>query len=335
MKIGILTQPLVNNYGGTLQNYALQTVLKKLGHEPVTFDYMPKSNLVGYWMSCLKTILYFIIPSKRRGFSSHPRRKMRNPKFADFTSKNIKTTRMVNRLSNSLVKEYGLDAIIVGSDQVWRPNYNRHIEDLFLNFVKSKKILRLSYAASFGTDEWEYSVAQTDQIRPLIKQFNAISVRELSGVYLCKKYLDVDAQQVLDPTMLLDLADYKKICQNVPADKDNYILAYVLDMTPEKKKQLEEKAEEINLPVKIFAAEDEAILSIEGWLSKFRDATFVMTDSFHGTVFSILFGKEFHCMQNSKRGSSRFDTLLSLYNKGDIERKKEESLNFLRQNLKK
>ena len=335
MKIGILTQPLLNNYGGTLQNYALQTVLMKLGHKPITIDYMPKSSLVGYWLSCLKTILYFFIPSKRRGFSSHPRRKFRNPKFAEFTSKRIKTTKMVSRLSNSLIKEYGLDAIIVGSDQVWRPNYNRHIEDLFLDFVNNKKTLKLAYAASFGTDEWEYTAAKTEQIRPLIKQFNAISVREQSGVDLCKNYLDVEAKQVLDPTMLLELADYKEICQNIPADKDNYILAYVLDMTPEKKKLLEEKAIEIKLPVKTFSAEDEATLSIEEWLSKFRDASFVMTDSFHGTVFSILFGKEFRCMQNSKRGSSRFDTLLSLYNKGDIERKKEESLNFLRQNLKK
>ena len=135
MKIGILTQPLLNNYGGTLQNYALQIVLRKLGHKPVTIDCNPKSSLLGYLLSCMKTIMYFFIPSKRRSFAVHARRKYRNTQFERFTNRNITLTKMVCHPTNSIIKAYGLEAIIVGSDQVWNVERGMGSSFFFLPFI--------------------------------------------------------------------------------------------------------------------------------------------------------------------------------------------------------
>jgi len=329
MKIGILTQPLVNNYGGTLQNYALQQVLKKLGHDPITIDYIPKSSLIDYLLACLKTMFLFFIPSKRRSFRSHPRRKLRNAQFDKFTRTYILTTKTVSRLRNSLIDEYGIDMLIVGSDQVWRPRYNPYVEDMFFKFVKNDNLRRLSYAASFGTDEWEYTPKQTILIRALINKFMAVSVREESGIKFCESNLSVKAQQVLDPTLLLEEADYRTLCKNIPEDKNKYILAYILDVTQDKEEEIARIEDSEKMNVKYCHAENDATLTVEEWIARFRDASYVITDSFHGTVFSIIFGKPFTCLKNSTRGSSRFDTLLSIYNNGHIEKKQKESLGYL------
>ena len=333
MKIGILTQPLLNNYGGTLQNFALQVVLRKLGHEPVTIDCNPKSSLLGYWLSCVKTIIYFFIPSKRRSFAVHSRRKYRNTQFERFTKENITLTKMVCHPTDTIIKNHRIEAIIVGSDQVWRPKYNQHIKDMFLGFVKNPKIRKISYAASFGTDEWEFSDSQTIMLQPLIRKFAAVSVRELSAVGLCKQHLGADAVQVLDPTLLLDKSDYMKLCGMIPKEQNEFIFAYILDITSEKKEILENVRKELCLSIQYYTAEANASLSVEEWIAKFRDASYVVTDSFHGTVFSIIFNKPFKCLQNKKRGSSRFDTLLSLNNSGTIAEKKKESMDFLKNNL--
>lgn len=333
MKIGILTQPLLNNYGGTLQNYALQFVLRKLGHEPVTIDYNPKSSVLRYLLSCMKTIIYFFIPSKRRSFSVHPRRKYRNSKFERFTRENITLTKMVGHPTDSIIKSYGIKAIIVGSDQVWRPKYNHHLQDMFLSFVRNPKINKLSYASSFGTDNWEFSDAQTVMILPFIKKFSAVSVRELSAVRMCKQYLGVDAIQVLDPTLLLDVSEYMKICRMIPQEDKDFIFAYILDMTIDKKEVIEKAGKELGIPIQYHTAETKAELSVEEWIAKFRDTSYIITDSFHGTVFSIIFGKPFKSLFNENRGTSRFESLLNLYNSGMIEKKKIESIDFLKKNL--
>ena len=333
MKIGILTQPLLNNYGGTLQNYALQVVLRKLGHDPITIDYIPKSSLFRYLLSCLKTIVYLFIPSKRRSFSAHPRRKKRNTHFYRFIKDNIILTKTVCNLSNSLIENYGLEAIVVGSDQVWRPKYNPHIKDMFLGFVKNSKIKKISYAASFGTDKWEFSDEQTVMLQPLIRKFAAISVREESAVKLCKQYIGIESIQVLDPTLLIEKTDYMKICSRVPKEEKSFIFAYILDMDNKKMELLDEIGKEWGIAIQCHSAEAEANLSIEEWIAKFRDASYIVTDSFHGTVFSILFGKPFRCLLNENRGSSRLDTLLRFYNNGTIEQKRKESIDFLKKTL--
>ena len=100
------------------------------------------------------------------------------------------------------------DAIIVGSDQVWRPLYNSNIEDYFIGFDEYGDFKRIAYAASFGISSWEFDVNQTQKCSSLLKKFNAVSVREFSGADLCSNYFNVRAKVVLDPTLLLNKYDY-------------------------------------------------------------------------------------------------------------------------------
>ena len=313
MKVGIVTQPLANNYGGILQNFALQQYLKKNGYSPMTIDFKdPPIRYSTYLYQCLKTCVAFFIPSRRHPFPRRDvnRRKDRNEAFV---SKHICKTALVGKYDSRVIEEYGIEALVVGSDQVWRPAYNCYLEDMYLRFAAQADIPKISYAASFGVDHWEYTPEQTEACKALAAKFDAISVREGSGIDLCDKHLGVKAVEVIDPTLLLDREDYEKVCSDVPKQKKNVLAAYVLDLTKEKLDYLHELASAKQLEVQIFRADLNSTLTIEGWLAMFRDAEFVITDSFHGTVFSIIFNKPFLSFTNPVRGNSRFVNLLGKF----------------------
>lgn len=316
MKIAILTLPLSTNYGGVLQNYALQQVLKDMGHIPFTFD-LGKFT----WIDCLifnmksivKTILgrpcQFIYSPNDYMYKERPLR--------IFVEDYIKLLRpRVKRPTITILREYNIDAVIVGSDQVWRAKYYPHICDMFLEFVKDKNIKKISYAASFGAHEWEYSKDKTTLCKSLIKDFSAISVRENSAVDLCNLYLGVDAVQVLDPTLLLIEDDYKRLTNNIPINNNKFLFAYLLDISENKVRYVESIAKAKNLIPIIIGAGQHLTKndSVELWLSYFRDSRYIITDSFHGTVFSIIFKKDFITIANKKRGNDRMTSLLSLLN---------------------
>lgn len=359
MKIGILTLPLVNNYGGILQNYALQQIIRLLGHEPITFRSLNKHLLYYYWPLIFIKVIISKFLNKSSTFPEMPYMvKRRYRKQEQFIQKNIVTTHeKYVYLSNKVIKRKCLEVIVVGSDQVWRPMYNTRISDMFLGFCTKQNIRRIAYAASFGVDNWEFTSKQTNICSKLIKQFDAVSVRETSGITLCKKYLDCDAIEVLDPTLLLPRDKYASICQDIPKNTAKHMIAYVLDMDDSKRQIIESIASENNLPVKYFSADKDSTLSVEEWISAFRDATLVVTDSFHGSVFSIIFNHDFYSIVNSGRGASRFYSLLSKFELTDriltdtnfipkncagidwdkvndiLEKKKKESVEFLRKNF--
>ena len=164
---------------------------------------------------------------------------------------------------------------------------------MFLRFVSKPNVKKLAYAASFGIDEWDYSPELTKECSRLAKEFMAISVREGSGIVLCNKHLDVEAVQVIDPTLLLDKADYEQLCADIPVESTPFTAVYVLDKSLPKMQLIQKLASEIGLPTKIFSAHHGMTLSIEEWLAMFRDARYLITDSFHGTAFSIIFNKPF------------------------------------------
>lgn len=334
MKIGIVTQPLLNNYGGIIQNYALQKVLVDLGHNPVTFDirYKPVPWWI-YLLSWLKSLLCLFIPGKRRPFAKVKPVEKRLGAFEEFIGRYISTTVPVTDMSSHPDLTRDIDAFVVGSDQVWRPKYAPNLGDVFLRFVKTSGVRRISYAASFGVDHWEYSPKQTKFCSALAKRFNAVSVREESGVRLCKENLGVDATWVLDPTLLLKKEDYFDLCKDVPVASERILAAYVLNMDDSILGLCKSMAQERDLELKVFSADAKANLSIPEWLAVFRDASYVVTDSFHGTVFSIIFGKEFKCLYNESRGSARFESLLNLYNSGKLEEMRQFSLNWLKDAL--
>lgn len=310
MKVGILTLPLEDNYGGILQNWALQHTLKQLMHEPITIDYGLKYGWIRYFLSCGKTCL-MRIKGVSRSFPHRPRYGRYGSKFSNnFIHKQIIKTEPVNIPTEDMLNKYGIDAIIVGSDQVWRPIYNTKIENSFIGFAPNFTGKRIAYAASFGVDNWEFSDEQTLICKELIRRFDAISVRESNGVSLCKEHFNVSAIHLLDPTLLVQRQDYFDLCKKVKPS-DSFVAVYCLDMTDDKRKIIKDLALKKNLPIRLFGANKDAKLSIEQWLAMFRDAESVITDSFHGTIFSIIFQKPFYSIVNEGRGTSRFYSLLS------------------------
>ena len=211
------------------------------------------------------------------------------------------------------------DAIVVGSDQVWRYQYinDGHFNVYFLDFELSFPVRRIAYAASFGKDEWE-APQVIPQVSEMLNRFDAISTREKSGVTLCCDKFDVPkACNTVDPTILVGAEFYDRYLIDLPkGGVDKTVVTYILDENTEKnnsvrdvvsvfnKKGIEHKV--INLSQK----GSDLFYSVEEWLWNIKNAEFVITDSFHGMVFSILFEKNFLVIGNSARGLSRFTDLL-------------------------
>lgn len=314
MRLGIVTQPLSQNYGGILQNYALQQMLKRMGHEPITIDWQSKTPLWTYLLRTVKNTLFFCIPGIKSKFAPWPKIKPKNKLIAPFIDTHIHLTDEVTRYNRKLVDRYQLDGLIAGSDQVWRPKYNHHrLYDCYLQFAKGKKIFRMAYAASFGVDYWEYSKRKTARCKKLIRMFDAVSVREHSGIELCASHLDCKAIEVLDPTLLLSAEDYTTLCIDIPKPQEAFLAAYLLDADEEKRRMVEEIASRHRLSVHYVSADNDISLRVEEWLALFRDANLVVTDSFHGTVFSIINHTDFISIPNPNRGASRFESLLSKF----------------------
>ena len=338
MEILILTQPLHTNYGGLLQAYALQQILKGMGHDVVT-DRLGVVRKLPLWNRALRFLYHAVQFCILKNYRYYPYRYL----FVSFDKESkakrsisINTERFVNTYIDTIdlltrsnesvidaVRQF--DAIVVGSDQVWRATMS-DIPTYFLSFTKAINVKRIAYAASFGTDDLnEYSKMDMKIASESIKLFDAVSVREKSGVHLCRDYFKMDAVHVLDPTMLLSKDDYLKLIEE--EDKpcsENILLTYVLDRTQEKNDIIQRVGEALHLTscengaVKYFSNVVESNVSeciypsVSRWVAGFRDAQFVVTDSFHGTVFSIIFNKPFVAIFNSKRGSSRFISLLSV-----------------------
>ena len=327
MRIGILTLPLNQNYGGILQAYALQTVLERLGHEVRVVEWKRPYGLPFYKMPyvygkrMVMNLLGHKIPVLYEQ-KCHREQSIIRQNTDKFIKKYI---HLVEYDDFSDIKESEYDAIIVGSDQVWRPRYFgiKQIGNAYLKFAEGWNIKRIAYAASFGTDEWEYTAKQTSGCGRLLRMFDAVSVREDSGVRLFRERFGVGARHVLDPTMLLDKNDYVKLFETVgtPNSKGN-LLCYMLDETEEKRGVVRRIADEKGLTPFNVKSQSDSIASpigeriqppLEQWLRGFYDAEFVVTDSFHACVFSILFGKPFVAVGNADRGMSRFNSLFSMF----------------------
>ncbi|EGF56069.1 polysaccharide pyruvyl transferase family protein [Bacteroides fluxus] len=328
MRIAIITLPLHANYGGILQAYALQNVLKQMGHTVETIQ-TPSFKRIPLWRKPLtyikRFILKYIFGRNVRVFFEQWYN-ITDPSLVKHMKCFIEeyiSIRLVSRYTD--IKEDEYEAFIVGSDQIWRPIYfEQSIDIAYLSFTRDwGNVKRIAYAASFGTDKWEYTRKQIICCSKLIKSFDAISVREYSAVELCRQHLNCNVLHVLDPTMLLDVNDYCKLFMDkqLPPTKGE-LLTYILDENIETEDFVYQLAN--NLDYRPFRAnshyEDfDAPLServqppVEQWLKGFYDAKFIVTDSFHATVFSILFKKPFIVICNEERGGARLKSLLGMF----------------------
>ena len=336
MRIGILTLPLHINYGGILQAYALQTVLERMGHEITVFsrniNYMPYPPLWKLPLTLTKRCIQkFIFHQKVKIFNEY-----RHNKEYDTISKNIQTfikqyihIKKVEKLDN--LKETDFDCIVVGSDQIWRkkyftPQYRTTIDNAYLAFARNWKIIKIAYAASFGSDEWEYNKEETSACKDLIKRFHAISVREDCGVVFCKKYFDVDPMHLLDPTMLLTKEDYLKLIKpELVGDSNRKLFYYILDQDDSKSQIVKDISKKLKLSAFTYTDVKDRTIDyndiskppVENWICSFMKASYIVTDSFHGTVFSILFNKPFTVIINKKRGNARIKSILKMFHLED------------------
>lgn len=302
MNICILTHPLGANYGGILQAYALSTVLKTEGHNVTV---LRRDHDMPLHKRFIKQLLIAL---------KHPR--YNSPKYKDlrrFVNQHLNESPVLYSTDNlrNYVDNNKIDAVIVGSDQVWRTGFAMgYGYNYFLDFVPAG-VRKLSYAASFGLSQWEYNNEQTQRIKQLVSEFKAISVREDEGVQLCKDNMGVTADHVLDPTMLLNASHYEPVTSERKV-KDDYVFVYWLGSAEEKQKAIEAASIECKRIVDISLRGSEPLMPIEDWLSYIKYADHVVTDSFHGCVFSILFGKQFTICANDSGGNGRLRSLFSM-----------------------
>ncbi len=339
MKIGILTQPLHANYGGILQNYALQQVLIRAGYETETIDWEGGKGIREALYRVKMEIAHAAAPSKFPSINYRPNTKEQNiiqQNTKHFIDTYIKHTKKLHSHAAfaKQARKGGYDAYIVGSDQCWRPCYNTFLSAMFLDFVQDRPVKRVAYAASLGTDRWEYTPRQTATCAPLAQRFDLVTVREDSGVKLCKEYLGTNAIHVLDPTMLLTKEDYIRIVETEKEPKPaGTLFCYILDPNNQKtafiqrvektqglqsfqvlpKCQAENRTKE-DIKNRI---EDCVFPSVTAWIRAFIDAEMTIVDSFHGMVFSIIFNKPFWAIGNEGRGVSRFISLLKMFHLED------------------
>lgn len=329
MKIGIMTHYLHYGYGGVIQNYALQTVLKSLGHEVVTLRcaYNKKVGVIQRIRALLSRFCHVILRIDTRSITAK-QDVFITKKIEPFIKENINVTSENNSASSfrkTAIDEKG-EALIVGSDQIWRRGFP-YVEECYLNFAQDLNVKRIAYAASFSLDEWEYDNEFTIKCRKLVSKFRAISVREKSAVNLCQTYFGVKAEFVLDPTLLLNKEDYIRLYEKKAEKRlDGELFTYVLDKTADKeaiiniisektgKKRYECMPFYSTTYFNIIKHPAECVYPpITQWLRSINEADIVVTDSFHGMVFCIIFNKPFYVLVNKERGAARFYSLLGLF----------------------
>ena len=307
-KIGILTLTPTSNYGGILQSIALYHFLEREGYDVRLINKKFKINSI-----IKKTYLYVLqrLPGQNlRGF----RKSFLKSKALAHNINNLipkRTKKLFNLKSfREHCNQENYDAVIVGSDQVWRYSYinDGSFSCYFLDFNKKLQTKKISYAASFGSETWENKETEST-VKSLLKDFDSISCREESGVNLCKDLFDVKAAHVLDPTLLLSSQSYSKIFSLKITKESKTLCTYILDNN-KKKCDYTSKISENNSLSLIALNGSNSIYGLDEWVAAIKNSKLVITDSFHGMVFSIIFRRQFIVIGNRKRGLARFESLL-------------------------
>lgn len=311
-KIAILTLTPTNNYGGLLQTIALYNYLEMQGHEVTLinkkFTIKPRVKEILY--SFLERLPFQNIKNARYGYLKS---KALKGELNKLVARKTQKVRKTNEFKE-LIKREKYDVVIVGSDQVWRYKYinDGSYETYFLDFERYEGMKKVAYAASFGGDRWD-GPSETENVARMLKDFDLISVREEAGKKICSDLFNVDATHVLDPTLLLKKEKYKELFEINQEHEEDTLCCYILDNNKVKFDLTYEIANEMSLSVLALNNLNKSgkYFTLKDWLSNFLNAKFIITDSFHGMVFSIIFKKQFIVIGNEKRGLARFQSLLN------------------------
>lgn len=305
-----------------MQAYALQQALRQMGYEPMTLDIpfdhrSPLRRWAKSRLLALKQIPYDQSKRAERIVLQHTSR---------FVLQHITLSPPLR--SDAQLQQYyrkqPAHAYIVGSDQVWRQEFVPMLDDYFFRFIpETDSVRRIAYAASFGVDPIDIAPERTVLYSDLLSRFVAISVRELSAVPILEQRFGASAQWVLDPTMLLTKEEYIDLF-GLREEPSNEVFAYMLTDTPHKEALAQQVAESQHTTYQLFSpwrhwtargrSLEECILPpVEAWLEGILNAQCVVTDSFHGVAFSLIFGKPFVAIVNSRGGCSRFESLIKAF----------------------
>lgn len=322
MKIGILTFHRAENFGATLQAYALQTYLSGMGHEAKIVDYRCAAIERNYDILNPRILVSRknVIASSRiylDRFRNIRKRRTRKSRFNEFRKRYFNMTESVGRIS----RDMGFDAYITGSDQVWNLHLTHGVDDMyFLSFPMKQGARRIAYAASSENDPKGLMWENRGRISALLKEFSAISVREEFLKDDISRYIDKPVRVCVDPTFLLDSKSYDCLAKQ-PEVSERYILVYHMTPSPEGVRLADRMAQSRGCRViEIFggysSSKDEdrhkcdlGPSEILGYISK---AEAVITTSFHGLALSLIMNKDFWVMNHS--GNHRQRNLLSVLN---------------------
>ncbi|MDL2302542.1 polysaccharide pyruvyl transferase family protein [Lachnospiraceae bacterium OttesenSCG-928-D06] len=291
------------NFGGCLTYFALEKVLEKMG----------------YTVLMIQEVLGF--PGRYKIPNDSIAMRFANKHYHCSPQVNVKELNEFNKLC---------DKFIVGGDQMWNYLIPFVKEDCFLNFVNSDK-LKISYSTSFGTTHHNPPESFLHSMAPLLQKFDCISVREDYGVEIAKKLYGVNATQVIDAVFLLDKEDYIEASADYTVNlPEEYLLAFILNPTAEKRTQIEIIANKLGLQIlcipdaasayhKSFFEIFEGLeilspLSLPNFIMAYANSKYVITDSFHGTCMSYVFKKDFSVYFNEQRGADRFISLMKILN---------------------
>lgn len=310
MRVGIITIPDFDNYGNRLQNYALQTALQKIGCEPISY--------VPFRPTYFKYFIKKLLRNESGSISETLSEIHRMKSFLVFDRNFVKTEVVKESVFNKNLAEQ-CDYFVAGSDQIWNPNWGKYLyENMFLRFANRNQ--RIAYAPSFGVNtipvEWieKYAIG--------LKEFSNLSVREDRGALIVKELIQQDVPVVLDPTMLLSEAEWIRVAKMPTSIKkdEKYILTYFLGEISNDCKEYIENLNTIH-NFKIYSLLDKSDKKLfetgpSEFLALIYNAELVLTDSFHASVFSIIFKKSFIVFPRKGMGeemSSRLTTLLEKF----------------------
>ncbi|WP_439837834.1 polysaccharide pyruvyl transferase family protein [Aeromonas caviae] len=328
-KIGLLNFHYSDhNYGAVLQAAALADVVSRIGYSVEHIDFIPnkmaqKKTLRQLLISVLAALGIKSLIKRMLGKKEYIKPTVTGGEvfetFRDVWVARSQQTYTASQQLNTVGTTYS--AVVVGSDQVWRPNMfvNKHqdVDAYFLSFLPDS-VTRVSYAASFGVDKWEDTSDSilSDRVRKAMTKFNAISVREQTGAAICRDYFGVTAQHVLDPTLLNGVEFFERVIAKAGVSKQNEnVVYYKLDVDTTFISAIKHIGDILQVPTEdIYYQMSEAgyrYIPVADWLAKIRDSKFVVTDSFHCVCLAILFNKEFICFANKDRGLARLQSLLA------------------------
>ncbi len=280
--IGILNLWWTSNYGANLTALALQRFLQDLGYT---------SELINY--------THYRDPDENYEQSV----------YCQFAKRELIATERYLHHEPLFELNNRFDTFIVGSDQVWRYDYMKGTNfACFFNFVAADKKL-LAYAASFGVDKGNWPDNYRSTIECLLQRFDALSVREQNGVGFCKEFNAPLATWVVDPVFLFDRAWWAAIADQANEElPDHFIAHYILDMSESIKSSLQSLSADCLVDITQWEGKKSSVYQ---WVKAIRDCDSLITDSFHGVCFAILFRRPFAVYANKQRGYARFDSLLS------------------------